>query len=42
MAAFSTSLRSLKWEMDGKWKMENAHRMGHRRYIREHYGVRRD
>src|SRR5215471_4210213 len=30
MAAFSTSLRFLKWKMDGKWKMENAHRMGHR------------
>jgi hypothetical protein len=26
MAAFSTFLRFLKWKMDGKWKMENAHR----------------
>jgi hypothetical protein len=31
MAAFSTFLRFLKWKMDGKWKMENAHRMGHRK-----------
>jgi hypothetical protein len=30
MAAFSTFLRFLKWKMDGKWKMENVHRMGHR------------
>jgi hypothetical protein len=30
MAAFSTFLGLLKWKMDGKWKMENAHRMGHR------------
>jgi hypothetical protein len=30
MAAFSTFLRFLKWKMDGKWKMENAHRIGHR------------
>jgi len=42
MAAFSTFLRFLKWKMDGKWKMENAHRMGHRRYIRKHYGVTRE
>src|SRR5215831_12743165 len=27
MAAFSTFLRFLKWKMDGKWEMENAHRM---------------
>ena len=30
IAAFSTFLRFLKWKMDGKLKMENAHRMGHR------------
>jgi len=34
MAAFSTFLRFLKWKMDGKWKMENAHRMGHRQVWR--------
>src|SRR5215472_169646 len=27
MAAFSTFLRFLKWKMDGKWKLENAHCM---------------
>ena len=29
MAAFSTFL-VLKWKMDGKWKMENAHRSPHK------------
>jgi len=42
MAAFSTFLRFLKWKMDGKWKLENAHRMAHRGYIRKHYGVTED